>query len=238
MVIKDDNLLRSNNNICGNLTFFDTNTVSFSQLEYHIKGNSTSVFDKKSYRINLKTETGNKNKISFLNLTETDDWVINALYTDDEKVREKLVADLWNEKCNENNESWQFPTVEYIEVVINDDYRGLYGLSTVINNDLERTDKRNSCVLKVKKYIDIDDFNWIGVKKDWERVGPFYMMIHNEDAVNPWENVKELSRRFYQNDTKDNYTFSQCTDLINLNNQIDSYLFVTQTSHIDFSYAP
>ncbi|GFH91736.1 hypothetical protein IMSAGC002_02995 [Lachnospiraceae bacterium] len=233
MVIKDDNLLRSNNNICGNLTFFDTNTVSFSQLEYHIKGNSTSVFDKKSYRINLKTETGNKNKISFLNLTETDDWVINALYTDDEKVREKLVADLWNEKCNENNESWQFPTVEYIEVVINDDYRGLYGLSTVINNDLERTDKRNSCVLKVKKYIDIDDFNWIGVKKDWERVGPFYMMIHNEDAVNPWENVKELSRRFYQNDTKDNYTFSQCTDLINLNNQIDSYLFVNGLNMTD-----
>ncbi len=115
-----------------------SNTGRYSIIQsnccFHIRGYSSSIFDKKPYKINLLDDAGHKNDISLLGMRKDDDWILNALYTDTSKIRDKLSVDLWNE-INDMNEyiDASGSKMEYVEVFIDDEYMGLYGLMEPID---------------------------------------------------------------------------------------------------------
>lgn len=133
--------------LSGTLTFFDPvsaetggyRTVS-SDVEWHIRGNTTAKQSKKPWKLALKNQNGANKNLSLCGLGEDDDWILNPMNLDDLKMREKLMMDLWNrnEYFTENN--LLMSQCEYVEVVLNGEYCGLYLLQRRLD----------------KKYLDVD----------------------------------------------------------------------------------
>jgi len=126
---------------------FDTDlgrySVKSSATEWNIRGATSAILAKKPYKLSLKTKKGNNNDVAFLGLGEDDDWILNPMNTDDSDVREKLAMSLWNEISAESEHSRKMSEGEYVEVVINGSYNGLYLLQRRIDNkylELDRDD--------------------------------------------------------------------------------------------------
>ncbi|MBR1692482.1 MAG: CotH kinase family protein [Lachnospiraceae bacterium] len=99
-----------------------------------LRGNTSLAYDKKSLRLKLKAQKKDgsfeKVKKTLLGLREDDDWILNALYADDTKIKDKLANDLWLQTgamSNPYGRTWG-TQLEYVEVFMNDGYMGLYGL--------------------------------------------------------------------------------------------------------------
>ncbi len=107
-----------------------------SRMSGHIRGGSSRLNPKKSYKMTLykQNQTGSgelrKNQVSLLGMREDDEWLLYGLYSEDTKIRDKLSLDIWNESGaavmeQKGHYGWH---MEYIEVFQNDTYWGLYGL--------------------------------------------------------------------------------------------------------------
>lgn len=100
---------------------------------FHVRGNTSSLFDKKNYKVSLTRANGSKYKQSLLGMREDDDWILNAVYQDDTHIREKVAADLWNE-VNDLEEMPVYTShMEFVEVFLNNEYRGLYCLQEPVD---------------------------------------------------------------------------------------------------------
>lgn len=100
-----------------------------------LRGNTSMNYEKKSLRLNLYDVTEKDGSIkktdkSFLGMRKDNDWILNSLYADGSKIKDKLACDLWEQVgAGENPYKQTFGThVEYVEVFINGAYQGLYGL--------------------------------------------------------------------------------------------------------------
>lgn len=126
--------------IYGTMRFYAADTkedwVTESVMSAHIRGGSSRLNPKKSYKMTLykKNQTGSgalrKNKQSFLGMRKDDEWLLYAMYSEDSKMRDKLSQDIWNESGALGIESNGFYGyhMEYIEIFQNGEYRGIYGL--------------------------------------------------------------------------------------------------------------
>lgn len=107
-----------------------------SVMSGHIRGGSSRLNPKKSYKMTLykENQTGagelRKNKVSLLGMRKDDEWLLYAVYSEDTKLRDKLSLDIWNESGALGIESNGFYGyhMEYIELFLNGKYWGLYGL--------------------------------------------------------------------------------------------------------------
>lgn len=106
-----------------------------------VRGNTTLVYPKKSYKLSLTratpTNSEKKNKISLLGMPSDEDWILTAMYEDPEKIRDVFCARLWKESLAcDNSEGLDLGTeYKYIEVFINDEYFGLYALGYKLRNE-------------------------------------------------------------------------------------------------------
>lgn len=119
--------------LAGDMTLwtpFDESTGRYStkssKLNWHIRGNTTYVTYKKSWKLSLVDSNGEKKNMEFLGLGEDDDWILNSMTYDDVKVKEKLCMDLWNNHSQKTEYNYPMSTGNYVEVVVNDEYKGLY----------------------------------------------------------------------------------------------------------------
>ena len=124
--------------ITGTAVFFDTNFTlhGTEQSAYngHIRGNTSRMFPKKGYKLNLTyiNEYGEEdnNKLSLFGMRKDDDWILQALYNDDTKIRDRLSMEVWD-KIGANvvsDDSYYGPKMTYVEVFADNQYCGLYGL--------------------------------------------------------------------------------------------------------------
>lgn len=129
----------------GSAYFWDNSTkvnwTSSSILEAHIRGNTSRIYPKKGYRLTLKKQNSTgaivSDKKSLFGLRKDDEWILNAMYTDSSKIRDKLCADLWNQFGAERPD---FPKANfgtrmtYVEVFFNHEYWGLYLLAEPVDS--------------------------------------------------------------------------------------------------------
>ncbi len=96
---------------------------------FRIRGNLSTALNKKSFRLTLYQNSGTRNPLSLLGMQESSEWILLPLFTDDSRMREKVSLDLWNALASTNPDNDCFTgTMQYLELVINDCYMGLYGL--------------------------------------------------------------------------------------------------------------
>lgn len=109
--------------------------VQKSRLEWHVRGYSSMSFQKKSLKLNLKEKNGSHNNLALLGFESDDDYILNPMWFDDVKVREKLAIELWNEMAEQKNSNLKMSGGEYCELLINGEYQGL----RLMQNKMEKS---------------------------------------------------------------------------------------------------
>jgi len=129
--------------INGNAVFYDinfsSNGIVSSAYEGHVRGNTSTLYPKKGYKINLinrvDENTVENNKIPLFGMRNDDDWILYALYSDESKIRAKLAIDLWDEmgaKTVYPNANYN-SSIKYIELIVDEVYHGLYAIMEPID---------------------------------------------------------------------------------------------------------
>jgi len=113
----------------------DTGNGYSGQISIELRGESSLYFyPKKSYSLETQTATGENNNVSLLGLPEENDWVLYGPYGDKSLIRNVLSYGLFGQMGH------YAPRTRFVEVVVNDDYKGLYILTEKIKRDQNRVD--------------------------------------------------------------------------------------------------
>jgi len=105
------------------------------QISIELRGESSQYYyAKKSFSIETQTSSGANNNVSLLGLPEENDFVLNAPYGDKSLMRNVISYRLF-EKFGHYS-----PRTRFVEVILNDDFQGLYVLTEKIKRDKNRVD--------------------------------------------------------------------------------------------------
>ncbi len=118
------------------------------RVEVNERGNTSRRFPKKSYRLHLRNALGGNQHLSIAGLRSDDDWILNPLYADTSKIRERLGYELW-ERFNSRGAFAASSRMAHVELFLNGTYWGLYGLQERV--DLKQLDgsKQTGLLYKV-----------------------------------------------------------------------------------------
>ena len=116
-------------------------SIKTSYAEWSIRGGWSVVMDKHSWRISLKNENRGQSELALVGQGEDDDWILNPMSLDDTLVKEKLAMHMWNKLAETSEWNQKMSMGEYIEVVINGSYEGVYLLQRRVEKSyLDLTD--------------------------------------------------------------------------------------------------
>lgn len=115
----------------------DLSNTSFLNYEgkigIELRGSSSQTLDKKPYGLTtLQNDNESNNNVSLLGMPEENDWVLNSLAFDPSMIRDYLSYTIASNMGN------YAPRVRYVEVIVNDDYKGVYILTEKLKIDEER----------------------------------------------------------------------------------------------------
>ena len=123
----------------GNVWIYDQyhSSTDFQAVDcnWHKRGATTMNYEKAGYKLNLD------HKKSFLGMRKDDDWILNALYDDAGLIHNKLSYQVWQKIASSNSvANDEGISMEYVELFVDQEYRGVYGLS-------ERIDKKSASLI-------------------------------------------------------------------------------------------
>ena len=145
VIIKTDAEINADAKIPGTMQIIDngsgqTNSVSDTpngfdgHIGIKLRGESSLNFNQKKYTIETWDAQGNDSTVSIFGMPEESDWVLLAPYNDVSMVRDVYAFALWNEMGH-----WG-PRTRMCEVIVNNDYRGVYAFCERIKRDKNRVD--------------------------------------------------------------------------------------------------
>ena len=111
-------------------------------IQIEIRGASSTIFSKKQYAFTTFDESGNKDNVKLLGMPKENDWILNGIAFDTLFMRDFLSYKLSNLVGQYASE------VHYCELVLNEEYKGIYMLLEKLKADDNRID--------IKK-INVDD---------------------------------------------------------------------------------
>ncbi len=97
-----------------------------------IRGNGTADLDKVSYLFETRKSDGSNNNVSILGLPKENDWVLYAPWIDKSLIRNVLTYDLANRIGMYSSRT------RFVELVIDDEYKGVFVLMEKIKRDKNR----------------------------------------------------------------------------------------------------
>ena len=121
--------------IDGSMIISKQDVVSFEgHIGIEIRGASSQMFPKKSYGLETRDENNEDIDVSLLDLPEEEDWVLYAPYSDKSLFRNILIYDISRDIGRYASRS------QFVEVTINDVYKGVYVFMEKLKRDGERID--------------------------------------------------------------------------------------------------
>lgn len=218
------------------LTFFDYEygTSLTAPVTYHLKGNTSSGYEKKSYSFEFQKPDGSDNDSrTLLNMRKDDDWVLNALFNDDTKIREKVALELWNEMQALSDDPYQNRTasMEYVEVIIDGEYEGIYGLAEKI--DAKLLDLTDEDVLIKCRDVNIPDNEVFDANPTHDNYPPFEMQNPKVLTGSEWDSFQIFLDVYYRNQISDSEAAMQN---LNLTNLVDYFIYVAFLNATDNTF--
>lgn len=116
------------NNLADPFTAYDGN------IAIEIRGNGSVARDKVSYAFETQKENGENNNVSLLGFPKENDWVLYAPETDKSFMRNVLAYELAREM------GYYATRTKYCEVIVNDEYLGIFVFMEKIKRDKDRID--------------------------------------------------------------------------------------------------
>ena len=218
--------------ITGTAVFYDTDFVihGTAQSEYngHIRGNTSRMFPKKGYKLNLVKHTASdtivNNKQSIFGMREDDDWILYAMYNDESKIRDRLCIDIWNAFGAKavSEKSTYGTNLTYVEVIADDSYCGLYGLMEPV--DAKQLNLNSEDYLyKRKNPSDLGYEEFLNADNPYEMVHGFEIK-EGEMNEKAWQPMAELS--YLVHHTSDEEYIKNVGNYIDVDSAMRMWLFM------------
>ena len=193
-----------------NLEYFE----SKAGIEY--RGAGAMRYPKKPYNFKLYDSAGEKREAEILNIRNDNSWILDAMYLDMARMRNRVCFDLWNTfnkpyYVNEKPKAMSGTRGHYVEVFVNGQYMGLFMLT-------DRIDR--------KQYQIEQDGGYIYKAKGWTAaclLQGYSARSSNDDYY--W-NSGEIEQEFPDADDGKKPNFNHMADFID---------FVSKTSKSNFS---
>lgn len=155
------------------------------KIEVNVRGNTSKRFPKKSYRVKIVDDKGEKMNYALAGLRSDDDWILNPMYTDTSKIREALSYEIWD-MMNSSGSVAASTRVAYAEVYLNGEYWGLYGVQERIDRKQVGGDKSQSVLYKMIANQRPTAEELLACESLTD-CGGFQLEFAGEDVENPWE---------------------------------------------------
>ena len=127
-------------------------SISISEAEWHTRGGASKGSFKQPYKISLKKQGSAENRsLSLLGMDKDDDWILNSLVFDDIKIREKTISSVWNAIQDNRGSDLKMSEGEYVEVLLDGRYSGLYMLQRRVDNKFLGSGRENDVILEGSK---------------------------------------------------------------------------------------
>ena len=101
------------------------------------RGRSSQFFPKQQYAVELRDESGGENPVNLLEMGAESDWVLNGAYIDRALFRNKLLFELFQQFGGRERYAAE---LQYCELTLDGDWRGIYLLTERIKRDDDRID--------------------------------------------------------------------------------------------------
>jgi len=109
----------------------------YGKIGIELRGQSSLSFPQKCYGFETRDSAGNSVNVSLLGLPPENDWILYGPYTDKSLLRNVLTYKIANEL------GWYASRTVFCELLIDDDYKGIYVLMEKIKRDVNRVNIAN-----------------------------------------------------------------------------------------------
>lgn len=212
---EDDEILKWEGSVWLCDPYHTSTSFQITDCDWHKRGATTKNYEKKSYKLNLG------HKKSFLGMRKDDDWILNALYDDAGLIHNKLSYQVWQKIASSNSvANDEGISMEYVELFVDQEYRGVYGLS-------ERIDKKSASLsshdilykYRSQEFASEADFYPCGQEPESPIVTIEYPKDFDDSDWNPMHTWISM---FNTEQTPD---YEKAKSLLNMENAIDYNLF-------------
>ena len=209
------------------------NTINDEFNEYdgnitiEIRGSSSQMFPKKQYALETIDLNGDNNNVSLLGMPSENDWILQAPFSDKSLMRNVIAYELFNEMGNYSSRT------KFCELIINNDYKGLYVLMEKIKRDNNRVDisklesdeilgddLTGGYIIKIDKWTGNDNDGWYS---SFDNISYQYHYPKPEDIANE-------QKQYIQNVI---FNFESLMNSENFNNTNGYYSKINIDSFID-----
>ncbi len=184
--------------------------------DVRLRGNAKTRYDKKEYRVRLYQPK------SFVGMRRDDDWQLFAMYDDFTYMRTKLAFDVWR-SLEPSNPTAILPDSEYVNLYLNNEYKGLYLLAEkndrrLFGLDHPRNNTDSSLIFQAEPFTLLREYDkdvWQQDLPDPENVNIideiltnliyFINNTSNEDFFNPVSGIYSI---FYKQNLIDFFIFN------------------------------
>lgn len=221
-----------------NSSFDDFNGYD-GRIAIEIRGASSQSFPKKNYGFETQLPDGENNNVSLLGMPEENDWILHGPYADKSLLRNVVAYHL------ARSTGHYAPRTRLCELIVNDDYRGVYILTERIKQDNNRVDIANlkpediagdeltgGYILQIDR-DDEDNPNdgWYSSFSPWKFFAydsPDYDVIQPEQSNYIRNYISEYEQMMNASDYADNYR-----DYVDVDSWVDYFLVSEIGKHID-----
>ncbi len=205
---------------------------------FRIRGNSSVQYDKKAMRLEFfkdPTLTVQKN-LSMCGLRRDDDWILNAIFQDESKIRDMLLYDVWEDIGADafHDGTYCGSRMRYIELIFAGQYWGLYGINEPLDaKQFGLNETAPGVVYKVRDWLHpTTEELRRAIRKDETMVSrvevkdtPGYRF--SEEFWNPYYRYAAL----YESDIET--IQAEAEDLIDVDNMVNMWIFINALSSSD-----
>ncbi len=219
----------------------DAPTDYDGRIAIEIRGSSSQMFPKKSFRLELQDAAGENNNVPLLGMPAENDWILYAPYSDKSMLRNVLTFHLGRELVH------YAPRTRFAELTINGEYQGVYVLMETIKRDNDRVNIANlreedisgdeltgGYIVKVDR-PDPEGGNWQGFYPNGEAYHQYQIVYPKPRDIRSQqlEYIRNFMRNFETLAFQGNINSNEFQSIIDLPSFVDFFLINEFSLNVD-----
>lgn len=225
----------------GQMQLFDPGTetrqyeIMESGVRYYQRGASALSPEKQGYSIGILDAKGENFNASLLGMRSDNSWKLKGLGADSSRIREKTAYQIWEQFELSNTEVYEpGPRMEYLELIMDHEYVGLYGLIEPVDAKKLELDKNDVLYKMTNWFVPKDEEIQASIDKKW-RIAT-YIRIRYPDVIADYEKAWYPMRDYLSVFYGGNGDVGSAGNKIYLSNAVDMLLFNMTVSGCDNYY--
>jgi hypothetical protein len=210
-----------------------------SNTSVSIRGATSRYYPKSSYSVHLVDGSGNDIDKSLLGLRNDNNWILDAMYIDQSRMRNRLATDMWNSFNNVPHIASEPKALNgtrgyMTEVFVNYKYAGVYCLTEKLDRKQLKINKQYGNMYKSNDWTNETDFYGLSpfsnASATWGGWELEYPDLGDTPAPNWGYLYDEIS--FILNSSDEAFN-AEVKNKVDINNMVDYFIFMNITRATD-----